>query len=220
MIRAVISDFGGVLTVPLAEAFAASEAHTGVSPTQLGAAMAGAAEAHGSPPLWDLERGDMSEDEFLRRLEDELPDGASLRGFGAAWFKQLHPNEPMLELMRDIRARGLRTAILTNNVREWDALWRAKIPDLDAVFETVVDSAWVGMRKPEPEIYALTVERLDGVTAAECLFVDDLEVNCDGARAAGMAAVRFRSTAQATADVEAALAAPGPQLSEPIRSQQ
>jgi putative hydrolase of the HAD superfamily len=206
MIRAVISDFGGVLTAPLAEAFAASEARTGVSPTELGLAMAGAAEAHGSPPLWNLERGEMSEDEFLRLLEAALPDGGSLRGFGHAWFEQLHPNEPMLELMRDLRARGLRTAILTNNVREWDALWRAKIPDLDAVFEAVVDSAWVGMRKPEPEIYALTVERLGDVHAGECLFVDDLEVNCDAAHDAGMVAVHFTSTEQATAEIEAALA--------------
>ena len=220
MIRAVIADFGGVLTVPLAEAFAAAEARTGVSPAQLGAAMARAAETYGSPPLWDLERGEMTEAEFLRRLEDELGDGLTLRGFGAAWYEQLHPNEAMLELMRELRARGLRTAILTNNVREWDALWRSKIPDLEAVFETVVDSGWVGMRKPEPEIYALTVERIGGVDATECLFVDDLEVNCEAAREAGMTAVHFRDTGQARAEIEAALAPTRSQFSEPIRSQQ
>ena len=70
-------------------------------------------------------------------------------------------------------------AILTNNVREWEPIWRAKLP-VDEIFETVVDSAFVGMRKPDPAIYELTLERLDGIAAAECLFIDDTEVNCDG----------------------------------------
>ena len=51
--------------------------------------------------------------------------------------------------MRELRERGYRMAILTNNVREWEELWRSKLP-VDEIFELVVDSAWVGMRKPEP----------------------------------------------------------------------
>ena len=55
-------------------------------------------------------------------------------------------------------------ALLTNNVREWEPLWRAKLPDIDEIFEVIVDSAFVGMRKPDREIYTLTLERLgDGV---------------------------------------------------------
>ena len=68
--------------------------------------------------------------------------------------------------------------MLTNNVREWEPLWRAKLP-VDEIFETVVDSAFVGMRKPDHEIYELTLDRLDGIDAEECLFVDDIELNCD-----------------------------------------
>ena len=56
----------------------------------------------------------------------------------------------------------MRTALLTNNVRRQEPLWRAKLPELDEIFELVVDSAFVGMRKPEPGIYELTVERLGG----------------------------------------------------------
>ena len=67
--------------------------------------------------------------------------------------------------MRELRERGYRMAILTNNVREWEELWRAKLP-VDEIFELVVDSAWVGMRKPEPEIYQLTIERLGETLAA------------------------------------------------------
>ena len=70
-------------------------------------------------------------------------------------------------------------AMLTNNVREWEPLWRPMLP-VDEIFETVVDSGFVGCRKPEPRIYALTLERV-GAEAEACLFVDDVEVNCEGA---------------------------------------
>ena len=73
--------------------------------------------------------------------------------------------------------------MLTNNVREWEPLWRAMLP-VDEIFETVVDSGFVGCRKPEPEIYELTLERLGGVPADQCLFVDDVDVNCAAAREA------------------------------------
>ncbi len=73
------------------------------------------------------------------------------------------------------------------------------------------------MRKPDPAIYELTVERL-GVPATACLFVDDLERNCDAAREAGMHAVHYRSADQAISEVRAALGA-SPQLSQPSRSQ-
>ena len=65
-------------------------------------------------------------------------------------------------------------ALLTNNVREWEPLWRSMLP-VDEIFELVVDSAFVGMRKPDPPIYELTIERLgDGIAPRDCLFVDDV----------------------------------------------
>ena len=97
----------------------------------------------------------------------------------------------MIAYMRELRARGYRLAICTNNVREWEPLWRAKLP-VDEIFEVVVDSAFVGTRKPEPAIYELTLERL-GVAAEAALFVDDIEVNCDAARELGHEAVWFRA---------------------------
>jgi HAD superfamily hydrolase (TIGR01509 family) len=78
---------------------------------------------------------------------------------------------------------------------------------VDEIFEIVVDSAFVGIRKPEPEIYELTLERLGGgIGAAECMFVDDVEDNIATARELGMTAVHFRSSDQAIAEIEAALA--------------
>ncbi len=205
-IRAVISDFGGVLTTPLMESFAAYQRRSGITPKQLGEAMIRILEATGTHPLHELERGAITEDEFLRRLEQELGGDVRLREFQETYFNALSPNDEMIELMRELREQDYRMALLTNNVREWEPRWRAMLPDIDEIFEVVVDSAFVGMRKPEPEIYELTVERLgDSLRPTECVFVDDVEENCRAARGVGMRAVHFRDSAQATAEVRAAL---------------
>jgi putative hydrolase of the HAD superfamily len=207
-IRVVISDFGGVLTNRLAEAFLAYQDVSGISMEQFGRAMQRIAERDGEPPLYKLERGELSEVGFLeqlsRALAEELGRRPQLHRFSEVYFDALHGNEPMLELMRELRDRGYRLAILTNNVREWEAKWRAKLP-VDEIFELVVDSAWVGMRKPEPQIYELTLERLGGVKPSDCLFVDDNELNVQTARELGMCAVQFRSNEQAIAEIRDAL---------------
>jgi putative hydrolase of the HAD superfamily len=207
-IQAVISDFGGVLTNRLIEAFLAFQDESGISMEQLGRGMQRVAERNGEYPLFQLERGEVSEAEFLDALswglEPELGHRPKLHGFSEIYFQALHPNEPMIDLMRELRRRGYRMAILTNNVREWEERWRAKLP-IDEIFELVVDSAWVGMRKPEPEIYRLTLERLGGLGPEQCLFVDDNPVNVETARRLGMRAVHFESTEQAIGDIRDAL---------------
>ena len=125
--------------------------------------------------------------------------------FREIYFEALHPNEPMIELMRELKSRGLRMAMLTNNVREWEPLWRSMLP-VDEIFELIVDSAFVDMRKPEPEIFELTLERLGGVAAEVCLFIDDIEHNVDAARELGMTAVHYRDNEQAIAEIRAAVA--------------
>jgi epoxide hydrolase-like predicted phosphatase len=205
LIRAVISDFGGVLTTPLIESFLAYQRETGIALEDLGAAMGRLMEQDdGRHPLFELEKGNMSEEEFLRRIGGEL--GRELSSMRETYFANLHPNEAMISYLRGLRGDGLRLGLLTNNVREWEPLWRAKLPDVDELFEVIVDSAFVGMRKPEPEIYELTVERMGGgLRAEECLFLDDIEVNCDAARALGMTAVRFHDNDQAIAELDEAL---------------
>jgi putative hydrolase of the HAD superfamily len=208
-IRAVISDFGGVLTNKLIEAFAAFQDETGISAEQLGRAMQRVGERDGEYPLFRLERGEVTEVDFLEDLswglEPELGHRPKLHRFREIYFDALHPNEPMLALMRELRDRGFRMAILTNNVREWEELWRSKLP-LDEIFDVIVDSGWVGMRKPQPEIYHLTIERLgDGLEPDDCLFVDDNELNVEAARELGMTAVQFHSNEQAIGEIRAAL---------------
>lgn len=203
----VISDFGGVLTSPLLEAFAGVQATAGVPLDALGRAMAAGAVRDGVQPLAELETGRVTEGEFLRRLEDAMEEDlgrrVSLDGFAEAFWSHLHPNAELFEYYRELRARGIALAICTNNVREWEARWRAMLP-IDEIFDVVVDSAFVGVRKPDPEIYELTLERL-GRPASAAVFVDDIEANVEGARALGMEAVRFVDTAQAIAAIEAGL---------------
>ena len=206
MIRALISDFGGVLTSPLAAGFLAYQEEARISLEDLGRAMQDATEAYGEHPLYALERGEISEQEFARRLAEQLHDGFDLARLRELYFELIDPNEPMIGFIGEQRRRGLRTALLTNNVREWEPLWRAKLPELDEIFEIVVDSAFVGMRKPEPGIYELTVERLgDDLRAEQCLFVDDIELNCQAARELGMTTVWFQSSDQAIAELRSAL---------------
>jgi putative hydrolase of the HAD superfamily len=218
-IEAVVSDFGGVLTTPLAGAFAAIQDEDGLDAGALGGALGRIAERDGAHPLFELECGRMTERDFLARLSaqvsEDLGRDVDLHSFGERYFAQLRPNEPMLAFLGDLRSRGYRLAMLTNNVREWEPRWRAMLP-VEELFEVVVDSAFVGVRKPDPAIYRLTCARL-GVAAERCLFVDDIERNCTAAAEVGMAAVWFRDTGQAIAEMRAALG--DPQLSEPSRSQ-
>ena len=203
-----MSDFGGVLTSPLLDSFLAFEEQSGISPAALGQALAAIADRAGSHPLGELETGRMSEREFLdalaRELTEQLDREVELAAFGEQYFEHLEPNQEMIDYMRALRERGYRMAICTNNVKEWEARWRAMLP-VDEIFDVVVDSAFVGARKPEPRIYEITLERL-GVEPAAALLVDDIEVNCDAARELGIHAVQFKSSQQAIAEIEAALA--------------
>jgi putative hydrolase of the HAD superfamily len=206
-VEAIISDFGGVLTSPLVDSFVGVLGSSGVSLEEMGKAMAAIAQRDGSNPLIELETGRVTEATFMGRLADELTaqrgDSVELDGFGERYFRHLQPNECLIDYMRELRERGYKMAICTNNIKEWESRWRAMLP-VDEIFDVVVDSAFVGSRKPEPRIYEITLERL-GSSPAAALFIDDVEDNCQGARALGINAIRFRSTDQAIEDIEAAL---------------
>jgi epoxide hydrolase-like predicted phosphatase len=210
-IEAVISDFGGVLTSPLIDSFTAIQDDSGIPVTALGEAMAALTEKHGVNPLFELETGRMTEADFLSGLDRELTATLGrevhMHDFGERYFGYLEPNERLIDYMRDLRDRGFKLAICTNNVREWEHRWRAMLP-VDEIFDVVVDSAFVGARKPDPEIYRVTLERLD-VPAGAALFVDDIEINCNAARELGIQSVWFRSNEQAIEEIEAALAPGG-----------
>jgi putative hydrolase of the HAD superfamily len=208
-IEAVISDFGGVLTSPLLDSFAAFQDSSGIPLEELGKAMGAIWKRGGANPLFELETGRLTEAAFLRQLSDQLGSQlgrpVELHGFGERYFEHLHPNQRVIDYMRELRDRGYKLAICTNNVREWEPLWRAKLP-VDEIFSVVVDSAFVGTRKPERRIYEITLERL-AVPASAALVLDDVEQNCEAAIEMGISSVWFRETERAIAEVEAALGA-------------
>jgi putative hydrolase of the HAD superfamily len=207
-IRAIVSDFGGVLTTPLIQSFMAFQDKTGITTETLGKAMQAATEANGENPLFEMERGEITEVAFLDQLTDSLEPllghRPEMHRFREIYFEALDINQPMIDLMAELKAEGYRMAMLTNNVREWEPLWRPMLP-VDEIFETVVDSGFVGCRKPESRIYELTLERI-GEPAEACLFVDDVLVNCEGARKAGLHAVHFQDNEQAIPEIRSALA--------------
>ncbi len=206
-IKAVISDFGGVLTTPLIQSFMSFQDKTGIPTEVLGKGMQAATEANGDNPLFEMERGEITEVAFLEKLTDGLEPilghRPEMHRFKEIYFEALDSNPPMIELMEELKATGYRMAMLTNNVREWEPLWRPMLP-VDEIFETVVDSGFVGCRKPEAKIYAITLDRI-GLPAEACLFVDDVLVNCEGAEKAGMTAVHFQDNEQAISAIRSAL---------------
>jgi putative hydrolase of the HAD superfamily len=206
-IQAIVSDFIGVLTTPIAGVFTQFQEQIGIPPEALRDALQRSARRTGENPLFALECGRMSEGDFIRALEDELEvefgRRVSMRTFTDHYWASLSHNDEVVDFLRTARGTGYRLALLTNNVQEWEPRWRPRWP-IDELFETVVDSGFVGMRKPDPEIYALTLARLD-LPAEACVFIDDLEHNVVAAREVGLHAVHFRETDQAIADVRAVL---------------
>ena len=234
MISTVIFDFGGVISSPLfvgIGAFEESEGYPKGSLLQLlfgethyigveGRAVAeaiaddpDAAEAAGEvtdEPDWHLlEKGQIDVATYFTRLAERAPAvlgrEIDMDAYGRFWSRSSPGVHWMVvHKIRELKDRGLRLGLLTNNVKEFGEHWRTMFP-LDDLFEEVVDSSHVGVRKPEPEIYALTCSRM-AITPTEAVFVDDNADNVEAARAFGMEAVHFREDPWAAmAELEAVL---------------
>lgn len=136
-----------------------------------------------------VERGEITLAECRAITKKMLDDAgivasapASPPANGAAFSFSL--SEPMVGLVHELKDNGLRIGILTNNVREFREWWWP-LMDFSSVFDTVVDSHEVAMRKPNPAIYRLAMDRL-GAEPARTAFLDDLQANVDAAGAVGM----------------------------------
>lgn len=196
---AAIFDLGGVLTTPIGDAFAAFERSLGVPAGALLKAFIAPSPDGLAADYHSLETGSMTEADYYRRLSVRLREvtGLDIRmpedpvAIRRAMFADLRPNQEMLDAVASIKAQ-YHVGLLTNNVREWGR-WRELYP-MD-LFDVVVDSSEVGMRKPDPAIYELACERL-GVLPDRAAFVDDLHVNVEGARAVGLTAIQFTTTGE------------------------
>jgi putative hydrolase of the HAD superfamily len=205
-LRALVVDYGGVLTSPLQDAMASwcedDEIDVAlfrrVMREWLGTSYGDEAVTN---PVHALERGEMAIPDFERELARRLHthDGRPVapEGLLERMFAGFRHEAPMMEAVRTARRHGLKTALLSNS---WGLdypreLWH------DA-FDVVVISGEVGMRKPEPAIYLHTAERL-GLPPQQCVFVDDLGPNVQGAVAVGMVGVRHVSPAESIRELEA-----------------
>jgi putative hydrolase of the HAD superfamily len=220
VISTVIFDFGGVISSPLfvgIGAFEEAEGYPKGSLLQLlfgethyigveGRAVAeaiaddpDAAEAAGAiadEPDWHLlEKGQIDVATYFGRLTERAPailgTEIDMESYGRFW-RSTAPGVHWMVVhkIRELKRRGLRLGLLTNNVKEFGEHWRTMFP-LEELFEEVVDSSHVGMRKPERGIYELTCTRM-GIAPDEAVFIDDNLDNVQAARAYGMEAVHFR----------------------------
>jgi epoxide hydrolase-like predicted phosphatase len=139
-----------------------------------------------------LETGDLGFHEYLEGVTRRAPEhlGRELEPHAFMEFMQatgVRVRWPIVHEIRRLRDAGVPLALLTNNVKEFGDAWRSSFP-VDDLFEIVVDSSEVGMRKPDPRIYQLTCERA-GVATEESVFLDDNRDNVAAARALGIETV-------------------------------
>jgi putative hydrolase of the HAD superfamily len=148
-----------------------------------------------------VERAELTLDEFARELQARVSAvGVPLTLDQARQFMGTPGTDTESRLRQEVVDACLRlrtylpTALLTNNIREWRDGWRRRIP-VDALFDVVVDSSDVGMRKPEPAIYRIVESRL-GMPGKDLLFVDDLGVNLKTAKSLGWQTVKYDDTSR------------------------
>lgn len=188
-IEAVLFDYGGVFTVSPFTAVTALAERLDVPGPALLEIIFGPYDLDTDHPWHRLERGELRIDEAR---EEILALGRS-RGsevdlfefFAAIGSIANGVVEPMVECARRLKGAGYRTAIVTNNVAEFAEYWRRTLP-LDELFDTVVDSSQVGMRKPNPKIYSFALECLGNVAPNRAVFLDDFHGNVTAATALGM----------------------------------
>jgi putative hydrolase of the HAD superfamily len=185
-VRGLLVDFGGVLTTNVFESFRAFCVDEDLDPETI------------KRLFREDPRGELSEEQFAERFGEllELEDGRR-GGLVDRMFGHIRPDDEMVAALRRARAQGIRTGLISNSMGagRYD---RSTFPEL---FDGVVISGDEGMHKPEPEIYELGCERV-GLAPADCVFVDDLRENCEGAEAVGMTAVLHRGAERTLPQLE------------------
>jgi putative hydrolase of the HAD superfamily len=189
-IEAVIFDFGGVFTSSPFTGLHQWHVDKGLDPVKGLRIVFGPYDQDTDHPWHRVERGEIALEaaaEQIKALAAESGMDLDLREMFGALGGADGARTDVVETALDIRRRGFRTALITNNIAEFSDGWRAMIP-VEEIFEVVVDSSAIGIRKPDPRIYELTLEQL-GVDAEVSVFLDDAAGNIEAARAVGMQAI-------------------------------
>lgn len=208
-IRAVWTDFGGVLTPPIPQDLATFCNRHGIPADDMRAAMTEVAAPFGPDLMAPLDTPLLSEDEWALRMNASLQAKGidiDLRGFGQRWFEGRQTNQPWLEHLRALRHAGHFVGMLSNMPPAWDPLWRRMVPP--ETFDALALSFEVGVRKPQKGIFEAAT-KMAGAAPEECVLIDDIEANCAGAEAAGWQAIHFTDTATVVAELASRLASPG-----------
>jgi len=205
VISAVLWDFGGVILTSPFEAFARYERERGLPPDLI--RRVNATNPHGN--AWArLERGELDRAGFAEAFEAEARSlGGSLSGDRVLDLLAGDVRPEMVTALERCRDAGLRTACLTNNIVGGDggSSERAEqVAGIMGLFDVVVESSVVGVRKPEPEFYEIACRLLD-VTPEQCVFLDDLGINLKPARAMGMTTIKVDQPGSALAELEEVL---------------
>jgi putative hydrolase of the HAD superfamily len=203
-IEAVIFDFGGVLTSSPFEAFARYETERGLPVDIIRRTNA----ANHLENAWaKFERAEVDIDTFDKLFAEESRAlGAEVRGRDVLPLLQGDLRPEMVEALKRIKAQ-FKTGCITNNLPA-NAIGSMTgrslyIAEVMVLFDHVVESAKIGLRKPDPRIYRMMVETLK-VDPKKCVYLDDLGVNLKPAREMGMTTIKVASGAQAIAELEAA----------------
>ena len=202
-IEAVLFDFGGVFTDSPFHAVTAFGDELGIDAGEVTRLVFGSYEHDGDHPWHRLERGEISlenaRDEILnlsleRKLRVDIYElFAKMAGNNAG----VESKRPLVDKVRSIKGEGYKTGIITNNVMEFGEGWRGLIP-VDELFDFVVDSSSVGVRKPDPRIFQIALEYLPDVAPEHIVFLDDYQANVDVARSLGWRGITVGTDVLAT----------------------
>ena len=188
----LVVDFGGVLTTSMRESFTQFVTSEDVDGEHLTTVLF--ADYGEGTLVHGIETGRITMEQFERELAGKLRtksgDPVAAEGLVRRMFQGARADTRMIEAVRRARESGLKTGLLSNS---WGNRDSYEFEHFDTLFDAVVISGEVGLRKPEPEIYAMTARDL-GVPPAECVFVDDIAANVRGAVEASMVGIHHTDT--------------------------
>ena len=198
---ALIADFGGVLTSSVMDSFGKWCEEHRVEFNELISALTGSPEGILGSPLHLIEVGEIDEAEFSKRLSavlDKPERPVPIEDLKGSLFSEVRPDPVMVDVIARLRREGVATCLLSNS---WGTGSDYPHEVLSELFDEMIFSGEVGLRKPDPEIYLMAASKIDKDPSG-CVFIDDLKVNVKAAEALGMAGIHHVSTEKSVGELK------------------